>query len=131
MTDKPTFRGFHVLPTASEPNIPGVWDNGDGTYVIYPSLNPDNVRSNRMLHEANNEPRFKVTKPDSRVKRVAGIHFLGFTDGLIRNRYSAAQLVRGLEAAVSLARWLDCAEYGGDWPWVREEGERGKQGQLE
>ena len=122
MTDQP--QRFHVLPTATEPHLPAVWDNGDGTFTVYPHLEPENLELNRVSAEANDTPRFHVTPPDASVNRVAGIHFLGFDGPLCRNRRAAAQLVRGLEAAVSLARWLDYAAYGGDWPWA--DGEEGQ-----
>ena len=120
MTDQP--QRFHVLPTASEPHLPAACDNGDGTFTVYPHLGPENVESNRVSAEANDMPRFHVTPPDPSVNRVAGIHFLGFDGPLCCNRYAAAQLARGLEAAVSIARWLDYEAYNGNWPWA-EKGE--------
>jgi len=115
-------RLFHLLPTATRPHQPGIWDNGDGTFTIYPHLGPENVEHNRVSAEANDVPRFRVTPADKSVNRVAGIHFLSFGDLLSRNRYAASEILQGLEAAISLAKWLDCNEYGdgGQWPWAKE-----------
>ena len=115
---------FHLLPTATKPHQPGIWDNGDGTFTIYPQLTPKGVRRNRQAMEAQDQPRFLVTPPNIEAGRiVAGIQFHGFSD-LTRNRYAAVEIVTGLEAAISLAKWLDCSEYGvNDWPWARDDNE--------
>jgi len=119
MADKP--KRFHVLPTAKEPHAPGIWDHGDGTWTVYPYLDPDTLDLNREYQEAQGCERLIITSPDASAQRVAGIHFHGFDEGLTRNRYAATELLNGLQAAISLARWLDCQEYGGEWPWADQE----------
>jgi len=117
-------RLFHLLPTATRPHQPGIWDNGDGTFTIYPQLTPKGVRRNRAAMEAQDQPRFVVTPPQVPDRMVAGIQFHGF-GGITRNRYAASEILQGLEAAISLAKWLDCNEYGdgGQWPWAKDSGE--------
>ena len=124
MADKPI--GFTILPTAKAPHPPGIWDHGDGTWTVYPYLDPDTLGKNRELQEAQGYERLVVTSPDASRRKVAGIHFYGFDEGLTRNRYAASELLAGLQAAISLARWLDCNEFDGDWPWAREDDERGQ-----
>ena len=112
---------FTLLPTVIEPHQPGVWDNGDGTFTIYPHLTPENVEVNRDLAEAQGCQRLLVTPADKGVQCVSGIRFLGFDAQAGINRYAAAEVLKALEAAISLARWLDCAAYGKEWPWEQAE----------
>ena len=94
---------FTLLPTTIEPHQPGVWDNGDGSFTVYPHLNPENVAINWELSERNDDKRLLVTPADAGVNCVSGIRFLGFDDQAGINRYAAGEFVRALEAAISLA----------------------------
>ena len=114
---------FTLLPTAIEPHQPGVWDNGDGSFTVYPHLTPENVAVNYELANAQDCKRLLVTPADAGANCVSGIRFLGFDGQAGINRYAAGEIVRALEAAISLARWLDCAAYGKDWPWAQWEPE--------